>query len=1683
MITKLNFFIRLVFVILIILSTNHSNVLANFPIKEKNEINYSSTIENSSRGISSSIQGGMNSNLIQIELTPTPIPTETPDPSLPSDGPPTEEERESPLPRSVTSYYVNIDTGSNSNSCLSAVEACQNIQEAINKAASGDRVYVTNGTYSFSSNPSPNVVIVNKTLLLSGGWNSDFTTQTGASIVDGGNANNGLLITSGSVTVENFIIQNSTSGNSGAIYIVSGSLLLRRSTLKNNIATNNGGGIFVDSGTVTVINSTITNNTAGSAGGGIYTSNNPDGVFVAIRNSTIAFNTSPNGGGIRRISNNGTFNVTNSIIANNSAATSGVDCNGSINIVVYSIIENMDGCTIMSPSNNLHIDPIIDNSLTTNMQIHALLSESPAINGGDPSFANCQAVDQRGVSRPQFGRCDIGAHEYDIVGEPSVIQVSSGSPQKTIVSTVFGNVFIVLVTDEFGIPVSGETVTFTAPVSGASGIFTDTASNVTTAITNASGIATASVFTANSVEGVYTVDATVLGIVDPAQFQLQNYVPIPTTISVNAGSPQTALTNTSYSTPLRVLVADQFLKPMQNVTVTFTAPSNGASGTFANTANNVTTTVTNSGGIAIASTLTANNVIGEFIVEASVVGIGIPVSFQLLNYSGMYVSTSGSDSYSCATPSLPCATINGAISKAKNGDTIYITEGVYTSTGVFVVTISKDIILSGGWDNTFSSQTGYTTIDGENERRGVSATSNIVIDRFTIINGFSTNTFNQGAGFEGKSGNYTINNSSIHSNTGHGIHFSGILNINNSTISNNTEKGIYAPLSGTANINNSTITLNGATGIFSNPQFSTIYNIKNSIISNNKGGTDFFPPYPQQDCYGNINSQGNNIIGIITPGCSITGATNNFLNTNPQLGTFLPFAGYHPLKANSPAINAGNSATCYGTSDQRGISRVGTCDIGSYEYVTPNSVAGVYLVSGDEQNREINYSYLNPLIVVALDNVGSPVPGVEVTFTAPSSGASGIFVNTNTNQTTIVTDGGGTANSQVFTANNNLGQYIVLASVSGFSPIEFHLENIGWYVSQSGNDSNSCTTPSSPCATINAAISKAVAGDTIFINSDTYTSSESSVVSIPKNIILSGGWNSTFSNQSGFTTINGQGARRGILVSSTFNLTAERLNIINTTGGVVSDNSLIIINNSIISNNNGTGTSNYGGIYLLYGSLILNNSLVSNTSGDAGISTWNGSITVNNSTISNNINPGDGGGIRFAGDHLAGSQLIINNSTIAYNSASQGGGIYRYHSFYRPMYIKNSIIANNQATFAGPDCWIRAFGDHQKIVSNNNIFSNLIECSVWSFGGDWVGNPQINPILEGVLGYHAILPGSIAINTGDSASCLSTDQLGFSRPQGPKCDIGAVEYIDNGPPNVWSISRKNASPTSSFTVDFIVQFTKPVMGVDANDFNITETSEVSGAFVTAVSGSGNIYTVTVNTGLGNGTIRLNVIDDDSIIDNSSQPLGGTGVGNGNFINDEVYSITKRYSALSAPKIPYSQLKFLSSDATPTLPWSNVQYASGYKIVIAQDKTFNNIILDEVVFGINFTPIAPLADGIYYWRVYSLNGNSQPGKTSVIQTLTIDTTPPTIPTLTSPMDGAELKRSPILRWTRVSGGVIYELQVSTSSDFSNPTTYTLRTNSRNLPALPDGVYYWRVKVKDSAGNWSNWSVHREFEIDR
>src|SRR5258706_1219338 len=87
--------------------------------------------------------------------------------------------------------------------------------------------------------------------------------------------------------------------------------------------------------------------------------------------------------------------------------------------------------------------------------------------------------------------------------------------------------------------------------------------------------------------------------------------------------------NTAFATQLQATVRDASNNPVNGVTVTFTAPTSGASGTFAG---GVNTATTNAQGVATAAVFTANGTVGgPYNVTAAVAGVTTPASFSLTN--------------------------------------------------------------------------------------------------------------------------------------------------------------------------------------------------------------------------------------------------------------------------------------------------------------------------------------------------------------------------------------------------------------------------------------------------------------------------------------------------------------------------------------------------------------------------------------------------------------------------------------------------------------------------------------------------------------------------------------------------------------------------------------------------------------------------------------------------------------------------------------------------------------------------------------------------------------------------------------------------------------------------------------------------------------------------------------------
>jgi hypothetical protein len=112
-------------------------------------------------------------------------------------------------------------------------------------------------------------------------------------------------------------------------------------------------------------------------------------------------------------------------------------------------------------------------------------------------------------------------------------------------------------------------------------------------------------------------------------FSLTNTAGAAASVTATAGTPQSAVINTGFASPLQVTVKDPGGNPVAGVTVNFAVPGSGAGATLS-----AASAVTNGSGVA-SVTATANATAGSYNVTASVVGVVTPATFSLTNTAGL----------------------------------------------------------------------------------------------------------------------------------------------------------------------------------------------------------------------------------------------------------------------------------------------------------------------------------------------------------------------------------------------------------------------------------------------------------------------------------------------------------------------------------------------------------------------------------------------------------------------------------------------------------------------------------------------------------------------------------------------------------------------------------------------------------------------------------------------------------------------------------------------------------------------------------------------------------------------------------------------------------------------------------------------------------------------------------------
>ncbi|WP_438811106.1 Ig-like domain-containing protein [Rhodopirellula halodulae] len=172
-------------------------------------------------------------------------------------------------------------------------------------------------------------------------------------------------------------------------------------------------------------------------------------------------------------------------------------------------------------------------------------------------------------------------------------------------------------------------------------------------------------------------------------------------------------------------------------------------------------------------------------------------------------------------------------------------------------------------------------------------------------------------------------------------------------------------------------------------------------------------------------------------------------------------------------------------------------------------------------------------------------------------------------------------------------------------------------------------------------------------------------------------------------------------------------------------------------------------------------------------------------------------------------------------------------------------------------------------------------------------------------------------------------------------------------PEVSSIIRADANPTNASSVAFTVTFDEDVNGVDTSDF-VIDANGPTLASVDSVSGTGAVYTINVFTGSGDGSLSIDLIDNDSIVrvSGNGKPLGGNGTtGNqdGSFTTGEIYTIDKMAPVVDS----------ITLIGTPTASAATIEY---------------NVTFSEAVDGVDLTDFTLISSGVVGAGIASVDGS-------------------------------------------------------------------------------------------------------------
>lgn len=195
----------------------------------------------------------------------------------------------------------------------------------------------------------------------------------------------------------------------------------------------------------------------------------------------------------------------------------------------------------------------------------------------------------------------------------------------------------------------------------------------------------------------------------------------------------------------------------------------------------------------------------------------------------------------------------------------------------------------------------------------------------------------------------------------------------------------------------------------------------------------------------------------------------------------------------------------------------------------------------------------------------------------------------------------------------------------------------------------------------------------------------------------------------------------------------------------------------------------------------------------------------------------------------------------------------------------------------------------------------------------------------------------------------------------------------------------------------------------------------------------------------------------------------------NLTIDSSLNLSTQWVALMTPADNYS-----SNSYTHVFTWQPLNNSDSYLFqILLSGSIINTQTLNTTIANFTFT-----AEGAYQWRVLAQNSNSTSLAANATRNIIIDNTQPTTPVLTLPAANDSVPNPVNLEWTPDASATMDSVFVYADTNLTVLVISTLTTSiSYSFTGTVGQDYFWRVRSRDAAGNWSAYSTIRRFFIEQ